>query len=361
MQGTREVTKPDFTGENIYIGFDVHKKDWKVTIMTDLVTHKTFIQPPSPDVLFNYVQRNFPGGIFHSAYEAGFSGFWVHNRLKELGINSLVVNPADIPTTHKEKLQKEDKRDSRKIAKELRKGDLKGIYIPSVKTVQDRSLVRMRQTLVKDLKRYKSRIRAFLFFYGIEVPGDFSNQTGHWSKRFIKWLRSIELKEQSGNQTLAILIKESESLRSSILEVTKQVRLLSESSEYKTQCELLRTIPGVGLIVAMTLLTEIEDINRFKRTDDFCSFIGLVPTMYSSGEHEVRGDITPRANHLLRKMIIESSWIAIRFDPALMKAYHDYCKRMDANKAIVRVAKKLLNRIKFVLKNQQPYINSVKA
>ena len=96
---TRETKGPDFTGENIYIGFDVHKKDWKVTIMTDYLIHKTFTQPPIPEVLFNYVQRNFPGGIFHSAYEAGFSGFWVHNRLKELGVNSMVVNPADIPTT----------------------------------------------------------------------------------------------------------------------------------------------------------------------------------------------------------------------------------------------------------------------
>ena len=114
----------DFTGQNIYVGFDVHLKSWKVTILSDEISHKTFTQPPEPEVLHNYLLKNFPGGIYHSAYEAGFCGYWIHYRLLEFGINSIVVNPADIPTTNKEKVQKDDKRDSRKIARALRNGDL---------------------------------------------------------------------------------------------------------------------------------------------------------------------------------------------------------------------------------------------
>ena len=115
--------KLDFTGQNIYIGFDVHLKSWKVTIMTDKLTHKTFFQSPQPKLLYQYLEKNFPGGVYHSAYEAGYCGYWIHNSLKALGINSIVVNPADIPTTDKEKVQKEDARDSRKITKALRNGD----------------------------------------------------------------------------------------------------------------------------------------------------------------------------------------------------------------------------------------------
>ena len=100
----------NFKGQNIYVGFDVHLKSWKVTILTDELSHKTFVQPPKPEVLFNYLKQNFPGGIYHSAYEAGFCGYWIHNKLISLGINSMVVNPADIPTTNKEVVQKEDMR-----------------------------------------------------------------------------------------------------------------------------------------------------------------------------------------------------------------------------------------------------------
>ena len=85
----------DFKGQNIYVGFDVHLKSWKVTIMTEKLTHKTFSQPPKPEVLYQYLAKNFPGGIYHSAYEANFCGYWIHNSLKEFGVNSIVVNPAD--------------------------------------------------------------------------------------------------------------------------------------------------------------------------------------------------------------------------------------------------------------------------
>jgi transposase len=204
----RQSNKLDFTGQNIYVGFDVHLKSWKVTIMTDRLTHKTFSQPPQPKVLYQYLERNFPGGTYHSAYEAGFCGYWIHNSLKSLGVNSIVVNPADIPTTDKEKVQKEDARDSRKIARSLRSGDLTAIYVPSLKTLEDRTLVRTRSTLVKDLARNKNRIKSFLYFHGIEIPQSFDKT--HWSKRFINWLQQIEMPEKSGKGALDVIILTSE-------------------------------------------------------------------------------------------------------------------------------------------------------
>jgi transposase len=354
-----QSNKIDFKGQNIYVGFDVHLKNWIVTIMTEKLTHKTFSQAPKPDVLYNYLSKTFPGGTYHSAYEAGFCGYWIHNKLIEFGIKSMVVNPADIPTTGKEKVMKTDPRDSNKIARSLRSGDLVPIHVPSIRTLEDRGLVRTRATLVKDMTRYKNRIKSFLYFHGIEFPEAFSKSQTHWSNRFNKWLEDIEMTELSGKDSLNALVGQSKHMRASILLVTKQIKELAKTDRYKKPLELLRSIPGIGLLTAMIILTEIETINRFANIDQLCGFIGLVPSCSTSGDNEVIGDITPRGHSILRSAIIESAWVAARHDPALNKSYHVYCKRMEPNKAIIRIARKVTSRISFVLKNNQPYVYSV--
>ena len=351
--------KLDFNGQNIYVGFDVHLKSWKVTILTEKLTHKTFSQDPNPKILYDYLEKNFPGASYHSAYEAGFCGYWIHNRLKAFGVNSIVVNPADIPTTHKEKVQKEDARDSRKIARELRNGNLTPIFVPMLKTLEDRSLVRNRSALVKDLARNKNRVKSFLHFHGIELPEKYNKSKNNWSNQFVIWLDSIEMEELSGKQALESLVLSSKNLRASVLQTTKHITDLSKTEAYKSNVQLLRSIPGIGLLTAMMILTELEDINRFKNFDSLCGFIGLIPSTHSSGENEVIGEITPRGHSVLRSAIIESAWVAARHDPALIKSYNELCRRMEPNKAIIRIARKLLNRIRYVLKDKKEYVFSV--
>jgi transposase len=355
-----QSNKIDFNGQHVYVGIDVHLKSWTVTIMTELLVHRTFSQPAKPEALYHYLDKNFPGAIYHSAYEAGFCGYWIHNMLVKFGIKSIVVNPADIPTTGKEKVMKTDGRDSVKIARSLRSGDLVPIHVPSITTLEQRGLIRIRATLVRDLTRYKNRIKAFLHLHGIECPEVFNNSQTHWSNRFNKWLETIEMTEWSGKASIDILLEQSKHLRASVLQVTRQVRVLAKTDRYKVQQDLLRSIPGIGILTAMTILTEIETITRFANIDQLCGFIGLVPSTNSTGDHEVIGDITPRGHSILRSAIIESAWVAARLDPALNKSYHDYCKRMEPNKAIIRIARKLCSRIMFVLKNNQPYVYSVK-
>lgn len=354
-----QVKKLDFTGQNIYVGMDTHKNSWKVSIAHDDLILKTFVQDPEPDILYKYLINNYPGATFHSAYEASFCGYWIHYRLKELGVNSIIVNPADIPTTNKEKVQKEDKRDSRKIAKCLRNGDLKPIYVPSMKTLQDRTLIRTRYTLIKESKRFKQRIKSFLFFYGIKLPEEFKQSSSHWSKRFVAWLETIVLEEDTATSSLKILIEQLKNLRSVLLDVTRKVRKLSRTKEYERKVTLLRSIPGIGLITAMLLITELEDICRFGNLDQLCSYIGLVPSTNSTGDNEVIGEITPRRHKTIRVAIVESAWIAIKNDPALLMKFTALSKRMESNKAIIRIAKKLLNRIRYVMKNDQEYVKAV--
>jgi transposase len=355
-----QSTLLDFKGQNIFVGIDVHLKSWTVTILTEELLHKTFTQPPCAETLCNYLKRNFPGGTYNSVYETGFSGFWAHYKLREMGINNIVTNAADVPTSQKEHLQKDDPTDSRKLARSLRSDELKAIYVPDPSTLGDRSLVRMRATLVKDMVRFKQRIKSFLYFYGIKYPPQFEKSGSHWSKRFMRWLsEEVLLDHSTGNQALSILVQEAEQQRELLLDVLLKIRLLSRSEKYARNLALLRTIPGIGLITAISFLVEIENIERFENTDHFAGFVGLVPTRHNSGVKKGDGEMTFRGQKTLKSLLIESSWTAARSDPALMMSYLSYVKRMEPNKAVVRIARKVLNRMYYVLKNKMEYVPCV--
>jgi len=350
-----QSNKLDFHGTNIYAGIDTHKKQWTITIWVENVFYKTFVQDPQPEILRSYFVKNFPGATYHTAYEASYCGFWIHERLSQLGVKSIVANPADVPTTNKDKTQKNDKRDSRKIAISLRSGDLKAIYIPSKKGQEDRTLVRFRGALVEDMTRLKNRLKSVLHFYGIAIPEEHLSGSTSWSRRFLEWLQAIELTEISGTTTLSLMIEQGKQTRKRVYGATVAVRKLSQTGHYKEQVELLRGIPGLGLLSSMIFLTEIEDINRFSSEDHFNSFVGLVPTSATSGDKDKVGNITQRKNAALRSIIVECAWVAIRNDPALLECYQKLCKRMKPNRAIIRIAKKLLNRIRHVLISKEKY------
>lgn len=353
-----QVKTIDFKGQNVYTGIDCHLKNWRVTIMLDHIEHKTFSQDPNAEVLSKYLHSKFPGANYYSAYEAGFCGFSIHRALVKNGIDNIVVNPADVPTTDKERKQKEDKRDSRKIARSLRRGGLKGIYIPKITTIEFRSLVRYRKTLVKEISRNKTRIKSFLHFHGISIPAQLDNDSRYWSGKFTQWLGTINMTTTHGKLVLNEILDLTMYTRKKLLRVNKELRSVYRESQYSKILKLLCSIPGIGLITAVTFLSEIEDISRFKKLDALCSYVGLVPTTHSSGEKDSAGRITPRSNKPLRAVIVEAAWIGVRSDTALIYLFNEYCKRMKKNDAIIRIAKKLLNRIRYVMKNEKEYIST---
>jgi transposase len=256
-----------------------------------------------------------------------------------------------VPTKHKEKNNKTDKVDSRKIARSLQNNELDPIYIPCRQSLEDRSLIRFRYNITTDLTRCKNRIKSVLNFYGIDIPRELDKR----SQRYYSWLDSVELHHESGTATLKFLLQEYLHLRKIQLDTTTKIRHLSKTDKYLKDIKLLTSIPGIGIVTAMIILTEIDSINRFSNLDKLCSFIGLVPKVHSSGDKENIGGITKRGNAHLKKCLVESSWMAIRSDIALMMNFKDYCKRMEPSKAIIKITRKLVNRIRFVLKNQTEY------
>lgn len=355
-----EITKESFKDQSFYIGIDFHKKSWKVTILGEQYEHKTMSQDPSASRLARYLKSHFPGATYQAVYEAGFSGFTSCRELNQLGVDCIVIHPADVPTSQKERLQKTDKSDSRKLARALRNRELKAIDVPDQELEADRALIRQRFRLVKDVSRTKNRVKSLLLQFGINIPEHISSvQSRHWSKAYTNWLKELPVEKTSLRQVIDNYINGAENQRRELLLVNKQVRQLSMSQGYQINYLLLISVPGIGIMTAMTFLTQVGNINRFERLDDLCNYIGLVPTMYGSGDKMQTGKMIHRGRKELKIMLIEASWEAIRKDPALMLKFNELTKSMHKNKAIIRIARKLLSRMRFVLKNQQPYELSV--
>lgn len=97
----KQINNKSFEGQTIYSGMDVHKKNWKVTILCGNIEHKQFNQNPDPEILANYLNRNFPGATYKAVYEAGFAGFGACRKLIELGVDCKVIHPADVPTSQR--------------------------------------------------------------------------------------------------------------------------------------------------------------------------------------------------------------------------------------------------------------------
>lgn len=345
----------NFNGENIFVGIDTHKKNWKVALYSNDIALKTFTQDPEPGLLVNYLKRNYPNANFSCAYEAGFSGFWIQKQLATYGLNCIIVNPADIPTTGKEKEFKTDPRDCRKIAKSLQSNLLTPIYVPSDRGLAFRSVVRLYNDLVKNQTRQKNKIKGLINFYGLKYPPEFNTEKSHWSKSFCRWIADLRLNCEENTWVFQYYVQEYLKAKKEVKEVTKKVKEIAKTEPLSKPVKLLTSIPGIGVLSAMKILTEIEDIHRFKNLDQLCGYIGLVPTTKSSGEKEKIGEMTNRGNKHLKTTIIESAWSSIHHDPSMSQRYFELIKRMESNKAIVRIAKKLVARILYVLIKEEEY------
>ncbi len=342
-----------FDGQEFILGLDVHHRSWKVTIRTMGMEVKTMAMPPDPRGLYSHMTRHYPGGSYRSVYEAGFSGFWAHRQLVELGIANIVTHAADVPTTDKERRQKDDPRDSRKLARGLEKGELYAIHVPDPATEQLRSLCRLRERSSSHMRRLKNRIKGFLKYYGIPVEEDSAYRC--WSGAFLTRLEGLCSEPGPRSDCLLITLGALREESRRMATIIRKLRAHCSEGEAARITGLLRTIPGIGPKTAFMLYTELQDISRFPNLDTFNSFLGLIPSTESSGEDEKATGITPRCNCALRPLLIEAAWVAIRFDPELLRAFSTLASRMKKQAAIVRIARKVASRVAYVWRTGKPY------
>jgi transposase len=204
--------------------------------------------------------------------------------------------------------------------------------------------------LLKLIKKVSTNFRT------TQLPPEFDNN--QWTSKFVSWLKQIKMQTKSGQEAFSNLISSYEYHRAQLVNLSRQIRV--RIREYDNELySLLNSISGIGPLTSSALITELGEINRFPHIDHLSSFVGFIPRVRESGETNHTGGITFRCNPFLRTLLIEASWQAIRMDPALMQYYHRHLINNKGHKVIIKVARKLLNRIRYVMKNRQPYVKGV--
>ncbi len=199
-----------------------------------------------------------------------------------------------------------------------------------------------------------------LYNYGIIIPKEHLTNS-LWSGYFIHWLQSVKLSSSVGQFTFDNLLLQLHQTREHLKVVLRQLRAEAKSDNIAPVINSLISVPGIAFITAMSLYTELIDIKRFHSFEQLCSYVGLVPSVYSSGETEYSRGISFRHNKFLRPILVEAAWTAVKKDPALTLRFNEPIKQMPKQKAIIRVAKKLLRRIRHVWLYQDNYINALVA
>jgi transposase len=193
-------------------------------------------------------------------------------------------------------------------------------------------------------------------FQGIILPEQFDNP--HWSRNVINWIIQ-RAHDEYLKDVLLLMVEQVQALRSLLLKTERKLCELMWSKEYKHNSELLRTIPGVGPLTAMLFLLEVGDVNRFKSFDALNNFVGFCPDSDSSGENEKHTGITKRRHNPSRTALVESTWQLVRRDAAMFNQYPQLAKRMKKQKAIIRIARKLLRRMRAIMLSQRVYVTGI--
>jgi len=335
--------------EELFVGIDLHKQRWHVTIRTYDVEVFSGSIPGTWEALHRVLAR-YAGHQMQAVYEAGYFGFRLHDRLVEHGIPCVVTPPSLVPQEYGNRV-KTDRRDSSKLAHLLAKGMLKRVWVPSEEERYHRQVIRRRRQLVRDRVRPQSRIKAELRFYGIHLE----EARGRWTQIYFESLRSIRFGNRWMQESFKRLLEQYEFLSAQIDKQTRLLRELSETARYRERVEILQSIPGIGVISAMELLLELQDVSRFRRAEQLAAYVGLTPSQYSSADKVRMGRITGIGKNTLRAILVEASWTLIGKDQAMREKYDRIKIRAGGKRAIVAIARTLLLRMRRMLLDGQAY------
>jgi len=133
------------------------------------------------------------------------------------------------------------------------------------------------------------------------------------------------------------------------------VQKLAEGDE---RIKLLQTIPGIAKFFGVLIAHEVDDVSRFSNEKKFFSYIGIVPSTYSSGGRTYHGRLTKQGNKYLRWAFVEAIWPAVRSDPELAAYYSRIKARSGPNPAKIATARRLATIAYRVLSQRRPYYSS---
>jgi transposase len=278
--------------------------------------------------------------------ESMASWYWLYDLLTAHGFGVVISNPKKTKAIASAKI-KNDKVDSHMLAQLLRADLISTVHVSSLKTRELKELLRHRTRLVRDATRMKNRIHMLLMKNNQSLP-----VTDLFGARGLKYLREIELPHYHYEQ-LKVYLSLYEELKARIDPLTKTIYRMAKENP---TAQLLMTIPGIGKLIAMYIIAEVEDISRFPSYRNLSSYAGIVPSLDASGGKEKRGRITKQGSPYLRTALIEAAHII----PSMRKSklnvfFRRRIVRAGYQKAIVATAHKILQYVYFVWKNQEPY------
>jgi len=289
-------------------------------------------------------------------YEAGYSGFWLYDEVVAWGAACVVVPPSRIPVESGNRI-KTDRRDSAKLAQLGAKGEVPGVWVPSPTQRQEREVFRERRRLVRQVRQVQCQIKALLRCYGVDIEC----RRGRWSKVFESQLWQLRFGNDFMQASFDRLLERYQFLRQQVVAQTKLARLLAQQQSYREPVTWLTSLPGIGVLTAIELLTELGDMGRFATAEQVAAYVGLTPSEYSSGGSVHRGHISRCGKAAIRSRLVEASWTAIRHDQQLADIYQRIRARQGGKRAIVAVARRLLLRIRRLVLDGRCYVPATAA
>lgn len=336
----------NYTGKTIYMGIDVHKNSYSVSIICDGELVKRDKLTATPENLIEYC-KNFKGAYIKSAYEAGFSGFHLHRFLISKGIENIVVHAASIEIGARDSV-KTDKRDSLKIATQLAAGRLSCVYIPTEDREDKRNLTRVREQFVRQKNRVACQIKSLLHLHGMIKP----NTHPIVSERWMKTIFAIPM-QKNLKFSLEKLYLTWCHLNIQLSLINKEIA--KEAKEDSMLEAIYCSMSGIGPTSARKLINELDDMHQFSNQEKLFSYAGLTPREYSSGDNVRQGHITKQGKPLIRRILVEAAWMAVRKDNSLAMLYEKLWKRVGKKRAIVAIARIMLGRLRSCIKDKRLY------
>jgi len=328
----------------LYVGMDVSKKTCYITVKDEKGrTMQTEKIANSLEALDEFVEGLEDKAKF--IMEASYTWEHLYDRLEEKGHEVCLANPVKTKLIAETKI-KTDKIDSNILADLLRADLVAKVYVPDKDVRELRSIVRHRASLVKMRSMTKNRMHAILAKEGIQT--DVSDLFG---KAGMLFLKSVQLRE-AHRFAMENYLKLLEELNERIDETSKHIEDLAKDDK---QAQLLTTIPGIGIYSAMLILSEIGDISRFENEKKLSSYAGLIPSTYQSGNVEYHGHITKQGSTWIRWVLIQAAHVAVRQDNFLQRFYIKIAKRKGGKIAIIATARKMLEVVYFMLKENQTF------
>ncbi len=287
-------------GERTSVGLDVHARSVvAAAIDSETGELRRARLTPSHDHIRSWI-ADLPGPVA-VVYEAGPTGFGLYRALIADGVSCVVAAPSKLQRPSGDRV-KTDTKDALHLARLVRLGEVTAVAVPSVDQEAARDLVRAREDCRGDLMRARHRLSKLLLRQGIVYCDGAA-----WTGTHDTWLRRQRFDNCVTQTTFDSDYEAMITVKARRDRLDKTITEMAGDSEFTLVVRRLACLRGVSTLTAFGLAVEIGDWSRFTG-NSIGSFLGLVPSEYSSGASRVQGSITKTGNTHARRLLVEAAW-----------------------------------------------------